>query len=192
MTITREMRLRSVVLREGQHAPMQVMHPLAVQLSKEGELCVCFDHVGTEIALTSRIESIRLSLSGFCPEVVLVDSGWVKTECGPDRVFALFRGDAVIRFTDAPWHPANCKGGKEHYRLVEMVQRGRPFTAVYEFVDQPNHREDGPGTLRQALSNVVEGASWSVVRRDWPLEMFNGRCRIDIRVEPKLSEGGAS
>jgi len=185
MNISDELRLGATVLREGDHAPMHVMMEVAQILASNGEVCVCFDERSRDLTVAyDRLKAITTVVQGIVSDATYANSDWVLPKSGPIRLFGLYQ-TGTIRFTDAPWHPANCKGGKEHHRLIEMVEKGKPFTAVYEFDDQPNHREDGTGMLGRVLSNVVDDAELSVIRRDWPYDMFKGKSRVDIRIVPK-------
>lgn len=198
---TKESRLGGFVLRGGPEAPLHVISMVGNHLAKHGEVTVSWeiqrvhtassstleDHVNEVAfhqAIDNEIEDLQDRLVPYCRDIELADQERVDRSSRTVDVYVVFRSNTIY-FTEAPWHPANCKGGKEHHRLVEMVKKGKPFTAVYVFDDQPNHREDGPGTLRQNLSNVVDGASLSVTRRDWPHRMFNGKSRVDIRIVPK-------
>ncbi len=96
----------------------------------------------------------------------------------------------VIHFTKAPWHPDNCPGGKESPRLIEMVKRGKPFTASYVF---DNRRDasyfDSNGTIEDRVYRLLAPLGLSteaqVIHQDWPFEFGQGKRRIDIRIEPK-------
>ncbi len=184
VTISREMRLRSTVLREAQRAPMQVVHSLAGQLSKDGEVCVCFDSPSDE--QDGVMESIRRSLAGFCGDVLLADSDTVSTEGGPTRAFALFQTDAVIHFSEAPWGETSTN---HDARLLEMAQRARVFTAVYRFNGSHDvtlgavagGQADGCVSHFLFVNNV--SAQCRVVGLELPF-VASGPCRVDVRVDP--------
>ncbi|MBI4426097.1 MAG: hypothetical protein HY567_00825 [Candidatus Kerfeldbacteria bacterium] len=92
----------------------------------------------------------------------------------------------VIHFTEALRHFPN---GSGFPRLLEMVKRGRGFTAIYTYDDKPSERAYGRGEVQVLLVEKlrisgVTGCAIGVIRQDWPLEP-GGKCRIDVRIEPQ-------
>jgi hypothetical protein len=190
MTIGSEARLGSTVLREGERAPIQVIHQVAGELAQKGEVCVCFDDISGNPK--ERLESIRLSLAGFCGMVTLAESAFVYGKNVLSRVFALFQTDALIRFSEAPWGPTFGQGGDGFKELLRLAMRGRPFVAEFAYdyrvplygTHPGNKLYVARGEIKEALRCAgCEAVVYTVEETEYPIE---NRYRARIRIEPKV------
>lgn len=96
---------------------------------------------------------------------------------------------SVVHFTEAPWHSDNSAHGQNVPRLIKAVQSNKPLVVSYSYIDEPRGRAVDRGEVQVAMCRLLRthgftGLRIGVIRQDWPLEP-GGKCRIDVRIEPK-------
>ncbi|MBI4092507.1 MAG: hypothetical protein HY420_01135 [Candidatus Kerfeldbacteria bacterium] len=184
-SITQVHELKQLVQLLRENGSVVVAYNTSVKVEREADL-----QEAVETTVQTLINRVKL----FELDAIPADMRYLQTRVMASGPFTQRLVDVhvtlesnVIHFTEAPWHPDNCKGGKEHHRLVGAVKRGKPFTAVYVF-DSPDRVVLGPSDIAESFSAVVAGLGvrqFDVVRQDWPPMFRGGRHRIDIRIEPK-------
>lgn len=193
---------RNFVLSNGASpaaAPLEDLKKIAEILEADGAIQVAYSLELTTAPMPSpavndlnqkKVEaSVETLLRRIRPFGVVADMGEpIVVKAGEDQaevdVHVLLESD-VIRFTEAPWHSDNLSGGKEFPRLLDALKRGRRFWAHYEF-REPEGEFSKPYVVNRVLNTVYDHGYlprlW-LVRWEWPYQ--TGKCRIDIRIEPK-------